>query len=67
MQSEFIILQILHPPALPHIEVPLGKDVFPTFVVQKHLELLTIQVVKPNLQGKDNGRQFHIMGGVTCS
>ena len=65
MQSELIILQILHPHMLPHIEVPLGKDVFQTFMVQKHLELLTIQVVAPNIQGKDNGFQFHIMCGVT--
>ena len=61
MQSEVIVLQILHLPALPHIEVPLGKDVFQTFVVRNHLELLTIQVVAPYLQGKDNGCQFHIM------
>ena len=61
MQSEVIVLQVLHPPALPHIEVPLGKDVFQTFVVRKHLELLTIQVVAPFLQGKDNGRQLQIM------
>ena len=31
MQSELIILQILHLHALPHIEVPLGKDVFLNF------------------------------------
>ena len=54
MQSELIILQILNSPALPHIEVSLGKDVFQTFVVKKHLELLTIQAVASNLQGKAN-------------
>ena len=64
MQSEVIILQVLHPHALSHIEVSLGEDVFQTFVLLKHLDLLNVQVVVPYLQGKDNGCQLHIMGRI---
>ena len=42
MQSEVIVFQILHLPALPYVKVPLCKNVLQTLVVRKHLELFIV-------------------------
>ena len=61
MQCEIIVFQVLHSPTLPHVEIPLSEYVLKTFVVREYLELLSIQIMTSCFQGKDNGRQLHIV------
>ena len=61
MQCEIIVFKVLHPPMLPHVEIPLREYVLKTFVVREYLELLSIQIMTSCFQGKDNGRQLHIV------
>ena len=58
---KIILIQILHPSPLAHIQIPLSKDIFERFMIRKHLKLLSIKVMPPTLQGKYHSAKLQIV------
>jgi len=52
------VLQELYPPALPHIQLLLIKQILEALMITEHAKLCTIEIVPPDLQGKHHHYQL---------
>jgi hypothetical protein len=59
-----VILNKLKPSPLSHIQLFLGEEILQARMICVDLTLLTVQVMFPNLKGKNDGRQFEIVSQV---
>lgn len=50
--------------SLSHVEFVLGEQVLQTFVINIDFKSFIVQVMSPNFDSKDNGRQLKIMSGI---
>jgi hypothetical protein len=55
---EIVILNLLEPSSLTHIELGLGEDIFEAFMVSIDIANIAQQIMSPNFQSMNNCSEF---------